>query len=88
MTLDEIFALKGPEAFEGAFGEWSHDRLDRLGYAHLTPGERRVIRVNAFIMEVNGNGFDGFLFNSAGGLGARGLRGLARDWGQADGQAT
>jgi hypothetical protein len=66
MTLDEIFEIREPAAFQSAFTAWSNDRWKRFGYARLSPGERRVIRVNAFIMEDNGNGFDGFLYNSAG----------------------
>src|SRR6266850_6373219 len=46
--------------------------------ARLTPGQRALLAVNQFEMEVNSGGFDTYFRYSAGSLVAEALEGLAR----------
>jgi hypothetical protein len=66
MSVDEILAIKDQAAFLRALGERVHERWQALGYDALTRGEQLIVRLNAFVGEVNTNGFDGLLFNCTG----------------------
>jgi hypothetical protein len=65
-NLDDIFTIKEQAAFVGALTDRVHERWNRIGFDELTPGEKLIIRLNAFVGEINTNGFDGLLFNCTG----------------------
>jgi hypothetical protein len=65
-SLDEIFAIKDQAAFMRALGDRVQHRWGAIGYDALARGEQLIIRLNAFVGEVNTNGFDGLLFNCTG----------------------
>ena len=66
MLLDEIYSISDDTAFRRALRAYVEERLERLGYDHVTEGERRLTRIQGFCWEVNGNGFEGFFENSLG----------------------
>src|SRR5262245_34069064 len=65
-SLDEVFAIEDQAAFLQALGDRVHHRWGAMGYDALARGEQLIIRLNAFVGEVNTNGFDGLLFNCTG----------------------
>jgi hypothetical protein len=68
MTLDEIFAIKNEAKFRKTFKAWREKRHSKLGYDRLSEGEQRLVRIQGFVWEVNGNAFQGFFDNAHGAL--------------------
>jgi hypothetical protein len=90
VSLDGIFAIAEPVAFAQALSERVYQRWHNIGFDALAPGEKLIIRLNAFVGEINTNGFDGLLFNCTGDcvheiyddlllLGARRAAGLVKE---------
>jgi hypothetical protein len=65
-SLDDIFAIKDQEKFCEALCDRVNARWNKLGFDALAPGEKLIVRMNAFVGEINTNGFDGLLYNCTG----------------------